>query len=84
MIIQTNSKDIDTDRDLTPEERHILQKLFCWRAIAESMEEFREKTKLALETGWNNSGPVRETANLKLVIRQLEEEVRQRLKDNKT
>lgn len=84
MIIQTNSKNIDTDRDLSPEERHVLQKLFCYRPIVDSLEEFREKTRLALQTGWNNSGPVRETANLKLVIQQLEEEVRQRLQDIET
>lgn len=82
MIIQTNSKNIDTDRDLSPEERHVLQKLFCWRSIVDSLEEFREKTKLALQTGWNDSGPVRETTNLKLVIQQLEEEVQQRLKES--
>jgi len=82
MIIQTNTKDIDTDRDLSPEERHVLQKLFCYRSIVDSIDEFQEKTRLALQTGWNNSGPVRKTSNLRLVIQQLEEEVRKRLQDS--
>ena len=81
MIIQTAKKDIDTDRDLSPEERHIVQKLFCWRAIVDSIEEFREQTRLALQKGWNNSGPVRESTHLKWVIQQLEQEIRHRLDD---
>lgn len=72
---------IDTSSDLSAEERHILQKLFCWRAIADSVEQFREKKEEALTAGWNNSGPVRESSTLRLVIRQLETELRLRLAD---
>ena len=75
---------IDTGSDLSSEERHILQKLLCWRAIADSVEQFREKKEEALTAGWNNSGPVRESHNLRLVVRQLEEELRLRLADEES
>lgn len=72
---------IDTSSDLSAEERHILQKLFCWKVIADSVEQFREKKEEALTAGWNNSGPVRQSATLGLVIEQLETELRLRLAD---
>lgn len=81
MIIQVeNNSSIDTDRDLSAEERHILQKLFGWKSMAGSLAEFREKKESALRTGWNNSGPVRESRALSQVIRQLEKELLARLK----
>ncbi len=50
MIIETkNGKRFDTDRDLTAPERHILQKLFAWEAMSESILQFRDKRKKALE-----------------------------------
>ncbi len=83
MIITTNSgQTFDTNKDLTAPERHILQKLFLWESMSSSLEEFREKKKTALSKGWNNSGPVPESDNLKNIIRHLEAKVSLRL--NKT
>lgn len=70
---------MDTETDLTAPERHILQKLFLWESMASSLEQFKEKKELALNAGWNNSGPVSESTNLKLIIRYLEKKVKDRL-----
>lgn len=75
-----NGKTIDTERDLTPEERHVLQKLFAWKEFAKSIGEFREKKERALQVGWNNSGPVRISHNLQMIISDLEKQVVRRLK----
>lgn len=81
MIISINSTTkIDTDIDFGPAERHVLQKLFGWKSMVDSVAGFREKTALALRDGWNNSGPVARSAKLDLVIGKLEDEVRDRLK----
>jgi len=81
MIITTTSgQRFDTDRDLTAGERHVLQKLFLWEAMASSLEEFREKKKAALSKGWNNSGPVDQSEALKKIILDLETKVALRLK----
>lgn len=83
MRIRINREtEIDTERDLEPAERHVLQKLFGWKDLVGSVEEFRLKTEATLKTGWNNSGPVRAGKGLVLVIGKLEEELRARL-DNK-
>ena len=74
-----NGQSFDTDRDLSAEERHILQKLFIWKSMAGSLEEFREKKRRALDLGWNNSGPVRETPRLRVIIEDLEKQVVSRL-----
>ena len=80
MIIDTfDGKTIDTESDLTSEERHVLQKLFLWESMAESIEQFREKKKEALIKGWNNSGEIRESPSLKSVISHLENKVLTRL-----
>jgi hypothetical protein len=80
MIIQIDSNtEIDTDRDLSSAERHVLQKLFGWKTMVDSVAEFRQKKESALFVGWNNSGPVRETRALALVVQQLEKELRLRL-----
>jgi len=84
MIITTDSgKTIDTAKDLTPEERHILQKLFAWESIADSLTQFRKIKDRAMKTGWNNSGPVQESHTLKIVIQHLEKELILRLKKEK-
>ncbi len=81
MIFTTREgKIIDTDKDLTPPERHVIQKLFLWETLATSIEQFREKTQHALKMGWNNSGPIKETSTLKLIINELEKRVMERLK----
>lgn len=80
MIIKTyNGTSIDTAKDLGPEERHIVQKLFAWASMVESVARFRELKKKALADGWNNSGPVGESRALSLVVNELEVQIRQRL-----
>ncbi len=83
MIITTaKGKSFDTDRDLSAPERHIIQKLFAWESIAESVEYFRNKKEEALLKGWNNSGPIQESYALKEIIRYLERKVSNRLKNS--
>jgi len=73
---------IDTDTDLCSEEKHILQKLLCYKIFVTSMEEFHEKTRQAFRVGWNNSGPVPESPTMAMVIKLLEQEVHTRLTQN--
>ncbi len=81
MIIHIdNNTEIDTNRDLSSAERHVLQKLFGWKTMVDSMAQFRQKKKSALVAGWNNSGPIRESRALALVVKLMEKEVRLRLK----
>jgi len=80
MIITTRDrKSFDTETDLTATERHILQKLFLWRSMASSLQQFREKRDEALSKGWNHSGPVSEGAALRCIVRDLEEDLLTRL-----
>jgi len=80
MIIKTKTgKRFDTDRDLTAPERHILQKLFAWETMAESVLQFREKKGKALNDGWNGSGPVSASPALKAICMDLEKKVAARL-----
>jgi len=78
MIITSSGEKIDT-ATMTPEERHILQKLFAWKSLVDSVALFREKKRQALKTGWNNSGPVCASRALSLVIAHLETQVQLRL-----
>ncbi|WP_022667649.1 hypothetical protein [Desulfospira joergensenii] len=81
MIIKTQKgRSIDTAVDLGPAERHILQKLFAWQSVVDSISLFREKKARALEVGWNDSGPIRESRALSLVIQEMEEQILNRLK----
>ena len=66
--------------DLTAPERHILQKLFAWEAMSESVLQFREKKKKALEDGWNGSGPVSASPALKTVCGDMEKNITARLR----
>jgi hypothetical protein len=80
MIIQTKSgQRFDTATDLTAPERHILQKLMIWESMASSIEEFREKRKLALQRGWNDSGPIQEREVIRTIMDEMEEKVVNRL-----
>jgi len=82
MIFTISSKQkIDTS-SLSPEERHIIQKLVCWQSLVNSISHFKIKKNEALQAGWNNSGPVRESRALSLIIRHLEKKVINRLKGN--
>ena len=81
MIFLTDSNQtIDTD-SLSPEERHIIQKLLAWHSLVDSIAQFRIKKQDALRAGWNNSGPVTETRALLLIIRTLEKKLADRLKN---
>lgn len=84
MIIHIdNNTEIDTDLDLSSAERHVVQKLFGWKSMVSSVAQFREKKKSALQVGWNNSGPMRESRALALVAQQLEKELHFRLSNEK-
>jgi len=81
MIIHLDdTTEIDTDRDLSSEERHILQKLLCYKHFVGSVAEFREKKETAFQVGWNNSGPIRESAAMARVAVQLEKDLQDRLR----
>lgn len=83
MIFDTrDGKAIDTEIDLTAPERHILQKLFLWKSMSTSLQQFRRKKQEALQKGWNNSGPVVESPALKSIIMDLEDQVSIRLKQD--
>ena len=76
MIFTTQSgESFDTEKDLSEAERHILQKLFIWKEMAASPEEFRGKKEEALRLGWNNSGPIPESRAMKTITRDLAEQV---------
>jgi hypothetical protein len=80
MIITTSEgKSFDTQRDLTAIERHILQKLFFWESMASSLEEFDRRRDLALQKGWNQSGPVDESPSMKCIITELRRRLTHRL-----
>ena len=80
MIITTeDGKSVDTEKDLSAPERHILQKLFAWESLATSIKQFSQKKNEALRKGWNNSGPITEGDLLKSIIRDLEKKVIARL-----
>jgi hypothetical protein len=78
-----NGQCFDTETDLTAQERHVLQKLFLWKSMASSVEEFRKKKEEALHKGWNGSGPIRESDALRAIVRDLEEKVTLRLREEK-
>jgi hypothetical protein len=83
MILTTaTGKSFDTERDLTAAERHVLQKLFIWEAMASSLEQFRQKKHEALQKGWNQSGPIPEREVMKAIAAHLEEKVGLRLSAN--
>ena len=80
MIITTkDGKTINTANDLTAIERHILQKLFLWKSMASSLQEFRTEKDKALLKGWNGSGPFKEGPGLKSIVSDLENKVAERL-----
>jgi hypothetical protein len=84
MIIRTDSGQTIDTAELSPEERHVIQKLLAWMTLVDSVDQFRGKKQQALAAGWNGSGPVRETRAVSLVFRHLEKQVRQRLQNRTT
>jgi hypothetical protein len=86
IITLSGGKTFDTQKDLTAPERHVLQKLFAWRDMAASVEQFREKKDEALRKGWNNLGPVTPSTALTMIVKDMERKIIDRLKktNNKT
>ena len=83
MIITTeDGKSVDTEKDLSAPERHILQKLFAWESLAATVEQFNEKKDEAFLKGWDDSGPVNEGDALKSIIRDLKKQLIARLTRN--
>ncbi|MFZ5451352.1 MAG: hypothetical protein ACOZF2_05710 [Thermodesulfobacteriota bacterium] len=84
-MIYTTQKgeSFDTDQDFSAAERHVLQKLILWKELAPSVEAFRHKKQEALQKGWGGSGPLPESRNLKILTRDLEEQVARRLQAEK-
>ncbi len=83
LLTLRTGQSFDTETDLTAPERHILQKLFLWKSMASSVEEFRKKKEEALQKGWNHSGPIRESDTMGAITRDLEEKVTLRLHQEK-
>ena len=80
MIIPlADNSEIDTERDLNSAEKHILQKLLCYKVFVGSVAEFRQKKEIAFRVGWNDSGPIRESDIMARVADQLESELHLRL-----
>lgn len=82
MIFTMDTGETVNTVSISPEERHIIQKLLAWHSLVDSMSQFQEKTRDALRVGWNNSGPVHESRALSLVIRHLETRLRNRLAES--
>ena len=81
MIYTTQrGESFDLEKDFSSPERHILQKLFIWKDMAASVEEFRLKKQEALHKGWSDSGPVQESRNLKSITRDFEAQVALRIR----
>jgi hypothetical protein len=84
MIYTTQrGESFDLEKDFSSPERHILQKLFIWKDMAASVEEFRLKKQEALRKGWGDSGPVPESRNLQSITRDFEAQVALRLRSAK-
>jgi hypothetical protein len=85
-MIYTTQKgeSFDTEKDFSSPERHLLQKLFLWKDLSASVEEFRLKKREALQKGWGDSGPIQESSNLKRITDDLEAQVARRLLKAKT
>lgn len=79
-ITTRDGREYDTDRDLSAEERHILQKLMNWRDLATSLEQYAAKREQALAAGWNGSGPVTPGPALAALLGLLEAQLRERLR----
>lgn len=72
MIYTTlDGQSFDTDRQLSQAERHVLQKLVIWRKVGLSPREFQRRRAEALAKGWNNQGPVEESAVLAAISEDL-------------
>ncbi|MBS0012627.1 MAG: hypothetical protein KFF46_01550 [Desulfobacterales bacterium] len=79
-ITLSTGRQIDTQKDLSAEERHIVQKLYAWADVVDTVEAFENKRKQALQAGWNGSGQVIERSVLRQIIDDLGKKVRTRLR----
>jgi hypothetical protein len=70
----------DLEKDFSSPERHILQKLFIWKDMAASVDEFRLKKRQALAKGWGDSGPIQASRNLDSITRDFEVQVALRIR----
>ena len=75
IITLSGGRNIDTESDLTAVERHIVQKLYAWQSLVDSLDAFREKRDQALRAGWDDSGPVSERPILRQIVTDLEKSV---------
>lgn len=57
----------------------MLQKLFAWEAMAESLEQFRQKKAEAILKGWNNSGAVKTGSAFAAITKDMERKVIERV-----
>jgi hypothetical protein len=81
MIYTTQrGESFDLEKDFSSPERHILQKLFIWKDMAVSVDEFRLKKQEALRKGWGDSGAIQASRNLESLTRDFEEQVALRIR----
>ena len=81
MIYTTQrGQSFDLEKDFSSPERHILQKLFIWKDMAASVEEFRLKKQEALRKGWGDSGPIHASRNLESITQDFAEQVALRIR----
>ncbi len=79
IYVTIDGKSFDTATDLTAPERHVLQKLFLLEPMSPSLHEFKKEKGEALSKGWDNSGSIRESPALTLIINDLEKKILKRL-----
>ena len=80
IYITQRGQSFDLEKDFSSPERHVLQKLFIWKDMAVSVEEFRLKKQEALRKGWSDSGPIQASRNLESITRDFEEQVTLRIR----
>ena len=81
MIYTTQrGQSFDLEKDFSSPERHILQKLFIWKDMAASVEEFRLKKQEALRKGWGDSGSIQASRNLESITQDFAEQVALRIR----
>jgi hypothetical protein len=75
----TTDQALELGRTLSSPERHVLQKLYLWKDMAVSVEEFRSQKEAALRAGWDDSGPIQTSGVLAGLLQDMEYMVAQRL-----
>ena len=80
IYITQSGQSFDLEKDFSSPERHILQKLFIWKDMAVSVDEFRLKKQEALRKGWGDSGPIQASRNLESITLDFEEQVALRIR----